>query len=405
MRILAVYQGGFAGFNSYLSGEKTTLKHFPLPIYLLEEFAKLGEDIYLVCGHDKEIVTEKNGIKIYTYRIPKISLPFLGGIIIFFRQLKLALRVSRGRGFDVVYAMGARASLAGYIVAKKSKAHLVVRLWGTFLYFLIIAGKNYVKAILRHFPEILSFVLPKDGLSITDDGTRGDVVAMYFGIKREKVLFEINGLPKEYFKNSVEPASKRELGLPDDAFVLLMVGRLVGWKGIHRMVKIMPKVIKKVKNAYLVIAGDGPLRKRILDIARKNGIERHIRLLGGVEHRNLVALYDLADIFLSLQRYSNLSNAMLEALMRGKCIITIDDGSLNHFLGEQRHKIAVFLNDSEVERALVDVIYAIAKDKATREFYGSNARKFALENIPTLEDRAKRELEFIYKSAHRVPLF
>lgn len=398
MNIIAIYQGKFVGLDSYLSGDSPTLKHFPLPLYMLERFVELGEKVHLICIHDEEITVEKNGLLIYTYSVPKIRFRFIPSTINTIKQIKLALKIAQKTRFDLVYAMGARASFAGFVVSRRLNIPLVIRLWGTFLYFLIISGKNYIKAIFNHLPEILSFVLPKAGLSITNDGTKGDIVASYFGIPKDNLLFEINGLQSSYFNEPQRKPDKKSLGIPENSFVMLVVARLVNWKGVEKIIKLMPKIIAKVPNAYLLVVGDGPMRDNLFNLAKKTGAEKRVKFLGSIEHNRLIEIYDLADIFISFQKYSNLSNAMLESLARGKCVITLDDGSLDELLGKEKYKIAVFTRENELESSIAELIFWLAKDPQNREFYEKNAKQFALQHIPTLEERAKKELDFLYKA-------
>lgn len=75
--------------------------------------------------------------------------------------------------------------------------------------------------------------------------------------KEDKLQVIFNVVDIEAYENGVHGAVKREdLNIPDDAFVVGMVGRICKKKAPDVFVKMAGEVQKKVKNAYFVIVGD-----------------------------------------------------------------------------------------------------------------------------------------------------
>ena len=79
---------------------------------------------------------------------------------------------------------------------------------------------------------------------------------------------------------------------------ILTVGRLVEKKGHEYAIQAVAKIAKKHKNIQYIIAGDGPLRKNLEDLASELKIRNHIRFLGAVEQNQVLKLYQQAHVFI-----------------------------------------------------------------------------------------------------------
>lgn len=84
----------------------------------------------------------------------------------------------------------------------------------------------------------------------------------------------------------------------DERPILLTVGRLIRRKGVAWFVgEVLPLVLSQQPDTLYVVAGQGPERERILDLARAAGVAGHIRLLGEVDDTTRDLLYESADVF------------------------------------------------------------------------------------------------------------
>jgi len=82
--------------------------------------------------------------------------------------------------------------------------------------------------------------------------------------------------------------------LPDDAFLLVAVGRQVPRKGFAWFIaNVMPKLPDRV---VLWLAGDGPEHQAIEDAIERNALERRVRCLGKISEEELIALYRMGHL-------------------------------------------------------------------------------------------------------------
>ena len=88
------------------------------------------------------------------------------------------------------------------------------------------------------------------------------------------------------------------LALPDNAQVLLTVGRLVERKGVAWFVEhVLPGLVDTHPRLVYVVVGDGPMRGAIADAARRVRMDAHVRLTGHGDDTLCAAAFNGADVF------------------------------------------------------------------------------------------------------------
>src|SRR3972149_4652891 len=102
------------------------------------------------------------------------------------------------------------------------------------------------------------------------------------GFPREKIQVSYNGVdPKKYNPENVsqEQLNKiRELyGIKDDDLMILFLGRLVGVKGVDKLIMSMPHVLSKYPKAKLVIVGVGDLQEYLTNLTRTMRLDDYVR--------------------------------------------------------------------------------------------------------------------------------
>ena len=73
---------------------------------------------------------------------------------------------------------------------------------------------------------------------------------------------------------------REEYAMDPDAAIVGVVGRLELEKGHPTLLEAWPRVLERVPNAYLLIVGEGSRQDALRQIAREQGIERHVIFTG-----------------------------------------------------------------------------------------------------------------------------
>ncbi len=143
-----------------------------------------------------------------------------------------------------------------------------------------IMGKNVYNILFKN----------GDLFTANTNFTKQQVVKV--GCDEEKIIILPVGLRVEKFKFSTRKIQPRE------PIKILTVGRLVEKKGHEYAIKAIAKIVKKHKNIKYIVAGDGPLRANLENLALKLGIMNHVEFLGAVEQNEVLNLYQQAHIFI-----------------------------------------------------------------------------------------------------------
>lgn len=287
---------------------------------------------------------------------------------------------------DVVYGYEITGVPVAKIISILWNIPLVTRFQGTIL------GVNWIKRKmwkLRAWDHIVGLRTSADLVIMTNDGTRGDWVLQRIGSKTKNIRFWMNGVDWKLFSILPERSdARRQLGIASK-YMLLTISRLVSWKRVDRAILAFPKKPEVLSNTMLVIVGDGPEREQLEKLAKTLGFEKNIRFEGAVPHKEIPNYLAAADIFLSLYDWSNVGNPLLEAMMAGKCIITLNNGDTARFIKNGVNGVLIEYDDFF---KLPNVIEWLLDNEELRKRLGSNARKFAEENYWSWEERLNAEV-------------
>ena len=114
--------------------------------------------------------------------------------------------------------------------------------------------------------------------------------------REDKLQVIFNGVDIESYENGVHGAVKRkDLNIPEDAFVVGMVGRMSPQKAPDVFVKMAKQVKDTVPNAHFIIVGTGNQEAEIRKYAKDNGFSDSLHITGWVDNpMSYVELFDVA---------------------------------------------------------------------------------------------------------------
>ncbi len=143
---------------------------------------------------------------------------------------------------------------------------------------------------------------------------------------------------------------KHRTTVPDGA-LFLQVSRLEKKKGVDVTLQAFNKYVKESdRNARLVIAGDGPLRERLMQLAHALDLNERVSFLGSIGYQRYIELLQTADVFIHPSVTADdgdmegLPTAICEAMACGLPVLAtrhsgipevITDGE-NGYLAEER---------------------------------------------------------------------
>jgi glycosyltransferase involved in cell wall biosynthesis len=190
-------------------------------------------------------------------------------------------------------------------------------------------------------------------------------VTELYGLKRDVGLIPL-GIERP---PAVPHASRAAFGIPDSAFVLVTIGRLVARKATTRLIDTI--AASALPDAHLLIVGDGPDREAIVQRATQLGIADRVHLLGQVSDAVKNAALSVSDAFVTTSQHEGFGLVFLEAMAFGLPIVCYDRGGQTDFLKSGETSFVVRLNEeSAFTRAIVDLY----SDRDGRRRFGDHNR-------------------------------
>jgi glycosyltransferase involved in cell wall biosynthesis len=184
-------------------------------------------------------------------------------------------------------------------------------------------------------------------------------LAMAKGISPERIHFvpnvvEVNG---DNGRHSNSNGSVR----------ILFVGRLTEEKRADRFLRVVSKVINQAPRLKVqaTVAGDGPLRPRLLELAETLGLNgENLQILGEQEDMN--SLYRQSDFLMLTSDMEGTPNVLLEAMAHGLPVAATRVGGVPSIVGADRG----LLVDPGDEEGLAEAALRLAVDSDLRRSMG-----------------------------------
>lgn len=202
-------------------------------------------------------------------------------------------------------------------------------------------------------------------------------IKTYYDVNVTKARIVPNGVDPERFKPTENVEAARQQFRLGKEPCILFVGGLIPRKGLHFLVEAAEKIVREYSEAKFLVAGEGPLKNRLLAAVRLLNLSSNFSFLGGVKESVLPTLYDCADAFVLPSIQEGQGIVLLEAQASAKPVVAFDVGGVNEAV---RNGETGFLVKRGSTDELVDALLNLLSDKALREKMGSNGRKFVTEN-------------------------
>ena len=228
--------------------------------------------------------------------------------------------------------------------------------------------------------------------------THGDAVRHF----REKIGIGVEEIPPgvdtALFHPDPDGQARAEvrsaLGLSNDDFLLITVGRLIDGKGYEFLIEGMAQRVLVGGPEKLVIVGDGALRQRLERRVFALGLDRRVVFTGHLPKQQVARHLQAADCFCLFSGYENYSNAAMEAMSTGLPVLASRVGG---FPLQIRNGVNGFLIEPGNHQQLLDRLTEIRSSAGLRQRLSDGARRFA---APFNWKRSAERVTEIYERVH-----
>jgi glycogen(starch) synthase len=224
-----------------------------------------------------------------------------------------------GMKYDIVVAHDWLSVMGGVTVKKESELPLAFHVHSTEKGRTLGNGSNVVSNIELRGANMADMIVTVS-YAMKDE-------LMQLGFSRDKIHVSYNGVdPQKYSPESVSAEKVRKIreryGLNDDDYMILFLGRLVGVKGVDKLIMAMPHVLSKIPNAKLVIVGVGDLQEYLANLTRTMRLDEFVKFcFDFIPEEERILHYAACDIAVFPSHYEPFGIVALEAMSMEKPVV------------------------------------------------------------------------------------
>lgn len=353
-------------YPPFINGVSTSV------LMLKQGLEKLGHEVYVVTVNDESFsYKEEDGV----LKIPSFPIGLMN-----FRQSGIyplkALKIIKKWKLDIIhshteFSIGTFARL----ISKQLNIPLVHTYHTMYEEYIYYITKGYFDSASKKLVEYLTlFLCDKtiDELIVPTEKAK-ELFKDKYKVKRDVYVIPSGIDTTRFYKENIDKNEiinlKKDLGLKKTDFIVLYVGRIAKEKSIDFLINNFNSVLKRIPKAKMIIVGDGPDIKDLIDLSKKEGLENKIIFAGKAPWADVPKYYSLCDVFVTASKTETQGLTVMEAMGASKPVVAIRDESFELMITDK--KDGLFFDD---EKSYVDMIYGVYKNKKLRDEISFNAR-------------------------------
>lgn len=356
-------------YPPFINGVSTSV------LMLKQGLEKLGHEVYVVTVNDESFsYKEEDGV----LKIPSFPIGLMN-----FRQSGIyplkALKIIKKWKLDIIhshteFSIGTFARL----ISKQLNIPLVHTYHTMYEEYIYYITKGYFDSASKKLVEYLTlFLCDKtiDELIVPTEKAK-ELFKDKYKVKRDVYVIPSGIDTTRFYEENIDKNEiinlRKDLKIKTSDFVILYLGRIAKEKSIDFLINNFNSVLKKIPKSKMVIVGDGPDIKDLIDLTKKNKLDDKIIFAGKVPWTDVPKYYSLCDVFVTASKTETQGLTVMEAMGASKPVVAIRDDSFELMITDR--KDGLFFDD---EKSYVDMIYEVYKNKKLRDEISVNARRTA----------------------------
>jgi glycosyltransferase involved in cell wall biosynthesis len=237
----------------------------------------------------------------------------------------------------------------GYLLGKLFRVPNILSLHGGDIY-------DPSKKLSPHrnffFKRAVKFILNRaDSIVAQSSNTRDNAIKYYNPDK------EISIIPLAFHPPELSTKTRKDLGISDDDFVLITIGRIVKRKAIDVALNALAALDNK--RIKMFILGDGPEKEFLENLCRELEIEEQVMFLGFVDDETKYSYLKNSDLFVLTSLHEGFGIVFMESMYIGLPIVCTNHGGQVDFLKHEENALLINVGDIDackksIERFISD---------------------------------------------------
>lgn len=370
---------------------------------------KLGHKVYVVTVNNESFsYKEEDGV----LKIPSIPIGIMD-----FRQSGIyplkALKVIKKWNLNVIhthteFSIGTFARL----ISKQFNIPLVHTYHTMYEEYIYYITKGYFSSASKKLVEYLTLFLCDKTIDelIVPTKKAKELFKEKYKVKRDVHVIPTGIDTTRFHRESMDRHDlirlKRDLNLNASDFVILYVGRVAKEKNIGVLIKNFKLVLRRIPKAKMVIVGDGPDMKELIDLSTKQHLADKIIFTGRVKWEETPKYYAISDVFVTASTTETQGLTVIEAMAASLVVVATDDESFKTVITDKKDGL-LFHDD----KTYVDLLYDVYKNKDMKNKIKKAARltadkyspeNYALAVLDVYNKVLKKDTNVFKKTFHEI---
>jgi glycosyltransferase involved in cell wall biosynthesis len=228
---------------------------------------------------------------------------------------------------------------------------------------------------VEHYSRAFKMIIRASDLVIMPSEAYRQKLLRWFPELEQRTIYIHNGINPVRFASTAEPDPP-----PGRRRYLLCVAELRHDKGVDVLLRAVQPVLQRYASLALVIAGDGPMRVELEDLATNLGIRRRTLFLGSQGAIEVAGLLRDCELLVVPSRMESFGIVILEAMACKRPVVASAIGGIPEIIDDGVNGILVAPEDS---RALQEGVERVLADADLRTALAENGHTTLMERFCT----------------------
>ena len=221
--------------------------------------------------------------------------------------------------YDIVVAHDWLSAIGGMIVKREVDLPFAFHVHSTEKGRTLGNGSEVVSNIELHGAKTADLIVTVS-YAMKDELTK-------LGFPKDKIQVAYNGVdPQKYNPETVSAEQTQKVRalyeIKDDELMILFIGRLVGVKGVDKLIMAMPHILEKIPKAKLVIVGIGDLQEYLANLVKTMRLSDYVKFrFEFIPEEERILHYAACDVAVFPSLYEPFGIVVLEAMSMERPVV------------------------------------------------------------------------------------
>jgi glycosyltransferase involved in cell wall biosynthesis len=228
------------------------------------------------------------------------------------------------------------------------------------------------KKVIRWFFHTLEkFICSMPDFFICSSVSNGDIIRNRFKKPDDMVRVVIDGVHTDFFDKTPRKGFRKELGIPEDAPLIIFTGALLAAKGIWNLVDAIPMVLKKRSDIHFLIVGYPveETKKKIEEL----GVADNVHFTGMVDYFDLPDYLLISDIAVEpkMEKAGEASGKVINYMGAGLPVVCFDGKNNRRFMEDN----GIYAADNKIGNLADRMIWAVEHPEEVKKLGEKNKQR------------------------------